>query len=350
MEEQNKKAKTMSIRERLEPDTRLKIFFDSDDNDKQNDEIPRFIIGYWSIRGLGAPIRAMLSAAQVDHEVVLYDLMEAPGDSGWDMKSYLKDKAWLREEYDEFMNLPFLIDTKKDIVLAQTNAILRYLGRELNMVDSKDEVQLAKIDEMLCELMDLRNKMVGFAYHSGASKEEAQEMMKKAKAHLRKFDSHLAKQYPQYFKKMEPKESNGAKTSDQAKEGIAHLIPFSFTAPDFHLWEMLDQYEGLCRCYGLPFWADGGEEDITAVNFQSRPDVEPEDRLYPYLEEFRNTFMLLPENAPYVASYLHKEIPCNNCPAKFASCFVDFRPFTRGQDAPWRKKGDVIVRYKKVAK
>lgn len=62
-----KKQKMSSIRERLAPDTRLKIHFEGNSKDK-----PRFLVAYWSIRGLGAPIRAMLHAAQVDHEVGTY--------------------------------------------------------------------------------------------------------------------------------------------------------------------------------------------------------------------------------------------------------------------------------------
>ncbi|CAB9523770.1 S-transferase Mu [Seminavis robusta] len=346
-----KKLKMASIRDRLKPDTLLKISFDNDGDDK-NEQAPRFLVAYWSIRGLGAPIRAMLHAAQVNHEVALYDLTDAPdADSGFEMKSYAADKKWLREEYNGFMNLPFLIDSSSNLVIAQTNAIFNHLGRELNMMGNKDDVaEQAKIDEMLCEVMDLRNKLIQFSYHSDGSKDEALELWNRAKAHFHKFEAHLAKQYPDYFQKMQPKEENGPKkkTSEQAKEGIAHLIPGSFTAPDFHLWEMLDQYEGLCRTFGIPLWAKEGKEQTTAVNFQSRPDVKPEDRLFPHLEEFRNSFMMLPELANYADSYLHKEIPLNNCMAKFASCYQDFRQYQRGQEAPWRAKGVVEIRYKKV--
>lgn len=335
-----KKQKMASIRERLKPDTLLKVTFEG------KEEPPRFLIAYWSIRGLGAPIRSMLHAAQTNHEVALYDCKEDPGsDTAWNMKSYVEDKKWLREEFDAFMNLPFLVDSERGIVLAQTNAIFQYLARELGMV-GKDEVEQAKIDEMLCEAMDLRNKMVGFAYGSSGSEEDAKAMLKNAKAHLRKFEAHMASQYADYFKTMEPKEGNGAKTSAEAKDGIAHVIPGKFTAVDFHLWEMLDQYEALCKTFGFPLWAEEGEEKATTINFQARPDIKPADRLYPYLEEFRSCFALLPENVDYLESYLHKEIPCNNPSAKFASCFNEYRRYVRGQEAPWRNKGVVEVKYK----
>lgn len=280
--------------------------------------------------------------------VALYDLTEAPGDSGWEMNSYAADKKWLRDEFDPFMNLPFMVDSKREMVLAQTNSIFQYLARELGMV-SKDAVEQAKSDEMLCEIMDLRNKMSTFAYGSEGTKDDAQKLLSGAKAHLRKFEAHLAKQYPDYFKNLTVDKESGDKTSAQAKDGIAHLIPGQFSAPDFHLSEMLDQYEGLCKTFGFSLWAEKGDDQTTTVNFQARPDVNPEDRLYPHLEEFRTCFMMLPENVEYFESFLHKEIPCNNCSAKFASCFKEYRQYTRGQEAAWRKKGVLEVQYKKMS-
>lgn len=331
-----------SIRDRLKPDTMVKVLFGEDGKE----DPPRFVIAYWSIRGLAAPLRAMLSAAQVNHEVCLYDLTEGEG-QGWDMHTYAADKNWLKEEYNCFMNLPFLVDNKRNIVLAQTNAIFNYLGRELNM-NGKDEIQQAKTEELLCELMDLRDKMVHFVYQTDGSVPEAEALLKKAKAHLRKLEHHLEKTYPDHFMNMQASESNGPKTSEQAKQGVCHLLPGCFTAPDFHLWEMLDQYTGLAKTYGLPLWADNGEEKSTVVNYQARPDVKPSDRPFPYLEEFKTSFMLLPENKPYAASYLQTELPCNNCMGSFASSPENFKKYVRGQPAAWRKKGEVTVQYPKT--
>lgn len=334
-----KQLNMSSIRERLSPDTRIKVLFDGD-------EQPRFVLGYWSIRGLAAPLRAMLSAAQVDHEIILYDLTEDEG-HGWQMATYAADKQWLKDEYDCFVNLPFLVDTKGDMVLSHTNAIFNYLGRELKM-NGKDEIQQAKVEEMLCEIMDLRDKMVHFVYSTECSVPQAEALLKTAKVHLRKFEHHLAQTYPDYFKSLMADESNGPKTSEQAKDGICHLIPGCFTTPDFHLWEMLDQYAGLASTYGLPLWGEKGDEKAKVINYQARPDVKPSDRPFPYLEEFMSNFMLLPENKSYVESYLHKELPCNNCPGSFASCEKSFKKYTRGQLAPWRAKGEVTFRYTKI--
>lgn len=83
-------SSVVPIKDRLQPDTVVKITFGSDDVNE-----PRFILAYWSIRGLGAPLRAMLSASRISHWVALYDVNEKQPD-GWDKSSYLRDKEWLQ--------------------------------------------------------------------------------------------------------------------------------------------------------------------------------------------------------------------------------------------------------------
>lgn len=78
------------IKDRMKPDTTFKIFYGDHLEDLHN---PRFILGYWSIRGLGAPLRMMLSAAETNHWAVLYD-MEEKEDGSWGCESFMKDKVW----------------------------------------------------------------------------------------------------------------------------------------------------------------------------------------------------------------------------------------------------------------
>ena len=115
----------------------------------------------------------LLSAAQIDHWVVMYDVKEASSSAlgDWDMESWLNDKKWLKEQFP-LINLPFLVECggesmdgkgSRPRVICQTNAILSYLGRELNMMGTTKAEQ-SQCEELLCEIMDLRNLMVGFAY------------------------------------------------------------------------------------------------------------------------------------------------------------------------------------------
>ena len=316
-----------SIQERLKPDTTVKFNYGG-----SQEHNPRFILGYWSIRGLGAPLRMMLNAAQVNHWVVLYDAIEAEGER-WDMDSYLSDKQWLKEEYNPLMNLPFLVDCKYSRVLAQTNAIFTYLGRELKLM-GKDKHEESKCEELLCEIMDLRNLMVDFAYETDVStiKHDAEMLVKEATKHLNKLEMHLEREYPDILKNQTmPQESTMA--TETAKAGVCHLVGNQFSAPDFHLWEMLDQFEGLCRTYDLaPLWSEPGTKG-------------PHQGLRPHLLEFKRNFKALPENQNYIStppSFL-ASLPYNNPYARFGSDPRTLGQFSRGQEAPWRKKGVIEI-------
>lgn len=53
-----------------------------------------------------------------------------------------------------------------DIIVSQTNACFSYVGRKLGLWgDTPLEVIIC--EEVLCEIMDLRNKMIPFAYGGG---------------------------------------------------------------------------------------------------------------------------------------------------------------------------------------
>ena len=78
------------------------------------------------------------------------------------------------------MNLPYIIDG--DVVVAQTNACFSYLGRKLGLWGST-EAEVVDCEQLLCELMDLRNQMVGFAY-SPAGPEAAAALLKRVSAGL----------------------------------------------------------------------------------------------------------------------------------------------------------------------
>ena len=49
------------------------------------------------------------------------------------------------------------------VLVTQSNACLSYLGRRLDLF-GRNTAEHTKCDELLCELMDLRNRMVAFAY------------------------------------------------------------------------------------------------------------------------------------------------------------------------------------------
>jgi len=174
---------------------------------------------------------------------------------------------------------------------------LNFLGRELGMCGST-AFHAVKCDELLCEVYDLRNLVVAFSYKSACTKEDAETLVKDCRKHLLKFNSYLALQ-----------------------ETSCHLIDGKATAPDFHLFEMIDQLDGLCKEYGF------------------------EDPLKEYqnVREFKTSFENLSKNSFYLKqSTLYTDLPYNNTVSKFAST-LDAKVYKRGQEAPWRNKGSITI-------
>jgi glutathione S-transferase len=206
------------------------------------------------------------------------------------------------------MNLPFLVDCDNDRVIAQTNAIFSYLGRELNMMGS-NPIEQSICEELLCEIMDIRNQMVRFAYapRSETDEEDAKQLLNKDGGVLRGFDK-----IELYLKRKKESSYNN-------DIGTIHLVGDRVSAPSFHLWEMLDQFEGLTKFYRLPSL------------------LEP-DR--PHLAAFKNTIESLPEVSPYLSSEYSK-IPFNNPYARFGSNPTTLGKYERGMKTPWKQKGIV---------
>jgi glutathione S-transferase len=188
---------------------------------KDEDAPPRFHVGYWSIRGLCAPLRMMLCAARADFVCHMYDIQEdSDAKAGW-VTGYFKEKAENLLQYNPFMNLPYVADQQEKLVVTQSNACLQYLGDQLGMM-GQTAAEHTFCVQLLCEVYDLRDAMVKHAYGSPADTAEA--AVQTAQKHFAKFDKHL-----------------------ETKDNKCFLIGDSFTAPDFHLFEMIDQFDQLCK-------------------------------------------------------------------------------------------------------
>ena len=281
-----------ALQDRIQPDTLVKI----------GTGTPRFVVGYWSIHGLGAPLRMMLSASGVTcYWVAMYDVLEMQDggdrDEGWNKNSWKKDKVWMTQECNPFMNLPFLIDVQEQQVLVQTNSLLSYLGRELNMMGST-KLEMAKCEELLGEIYDVHNNMVGFAY--GDSSGTPEGCLGGAQASLKKLEAHLGR-----------------------CSAATCLVGNKLTAPDFHLYEMLFQYDALARHYKLGDFLES----------------------YPKLAAYKTCIERLPELQSYLNSSLHKELPFNNVMARFGSDPSE-NAYQRGQKTPWMQQGVVLFETK----
>jgi len=180
----------------------------------------KLVVGYWAIRGLGAPLRMMCEYAGADYTPVNYELQ---GQSGsWDASAWFNEKPALKAR-NPLMNLPYVIDG--DRVITQSNSCLLYLGRKFGL-SGKNEDETAKMEQCLCQAFDLRNDAVNTFY---SSKEDIKQFVEKnLVVHYDKFEAWLAHQGTKFLASDEP------------------------TAADFHLWELLDQMELLARFLERP--------------------------------------------------------------------------------------------------
>ena len=125
-------------------------------------------VGYWSIRGLAAPLRMMAMYAGAKLIAENYDLKCKEG-GGFDMSAWKDAKPALRAK-NPLMNLPYILDG--DVVVTQTNACFSYLGKKIGLFGS-NELEASQCEQLLCEIYDLRGAMVGFAYGPSSSDEDA---------------------------------------------------------------------------------------------------------------------------------------------------------------------------------
>lgn len=255
-------------------------------------------IGYWSIRGLGEPLTMMMCAAKIPFTLFLYDIVEK-GEDEWHSDYFAAKGEYIEEFKQPLWNLPFCVDRENERVIVQTNAIFAHLGKACGMFGD-DAITASECEQLLCEIYDLRDVMVGYVY--GGDGAEASSVVANGKKHLLKLENWMEIQ---------------AEKNVNSKKGV-HLVNGKFSAADFHLYAMLDQFEALAEENKLDLYTDMKR-----------------------MKEFKEGFKALPENQFYLNSWLHKELPFNNCMAKFGS-LPGPKTYVHGKsakDASWRGKG-----------
>lgn len=176
------------------------------------------------------------------------------------------------------MNLPYLIHQDADggeRTVVQTNAIIRYLGRMLDLQGDGSEATLAKIDQVIDQTMDLRNKAVGLFYSgSDAAKFNAAA------------PGHVANDMTVHYHKLDAfMEENNTKFS------AANVI----TSADFHLFEMLLQHNKLCKFLKVDNPLETGKFKRLAA-LCARMEKEPRLKCY-----FDSKYSKFPLNNPHAA-------------------------------------------------
>jgi len=217
----------------------------------------KLVIGYWHIRGLAAPLRMVCEYAGVDYEDRTFEIQGTPGN--WDASPWFGVKPEYQLK-NPLINLPFIVDG--ETVVTQSNACLLYLGRKFKL-NGKNDGELSKVEQILSEVMDLRNSVNDIFYGRNTKIEE--HWSTTAPKHYIKFDNWLALFKTNFIASDEP------------------------TIADFQLWEMLDQHE---------MWAiSQGKSGLL--------------HKFPHLAEWNKRIKALPA----IEKYLHKpaySYPVNN--------------------------------------
>jgi glutathione S-transferase len=190
------------------------------------------------------------------------------------------------------INLPYVVDG--DNVITQSNACFLYLGRKLSLLGSSEK-DLSSCEQLLCEVMDVRNKIVDRAYGAPDSSHSAWlESVTARNGSLWKLNQWLLR-----------------------KGDSAFFVGHSATAPDFHIWEVCDQLRNMATYFKL-------EDPLLDL---------------PQLADFHGLFRGLPKNAKYFESQL-AFLPANNLSAKTYGATPSGAPFNPDSAAgshtrPW---------------
>ena len=258
---------------------------------KNNSEIT---VAYWSTKGLGAPLRQMVLYSGVPLKCIFYKTTAVQTQNGFSVDGshwHLEAKPAL-QKINPLINLPYveIQDADEKTIVAQSIACMTLLARELDMQGS-DSNENSQCEQLLCEIMDVRNKMVEFAYAEHENQQQAAAAL---------FDATMVADRGS-FKKIERwLESKRSSSTD------CFLVGSAASAADFALFEMLDQYACLIQFFEL----------IPCENKNSAEILEACDKshLANLYENFRNS----PQMEKYFQSPLN-ELPFNNKSASFGS-------------------------------
>jgi len=192
-------------------------------------------VGYWDIRGLGAALRMACVYAKADWSSVSYTAKKT--EDGWDKSDWFtrEDAKPSILARNPLANLPYVVDG--DTVITQSNACLKYLGRKLNLYGINDS-EKTKIDQCLCQVLDLRNGMADLFYGD-------------ADKWVNGCDALLETGAPRHLKKL-----NDWLSDNQTM----YCASDSPSVVDFHLWEIIDQLEILAKIKGKGSLLEGKDQ------------------------------------------------------------------------------------------
>lgn len=151
-------------------------------------------VGYWNMRGLGAPLRMMCFFSNTTFKAECWILS---ADMNYKASSWFATQKPIYKERQAMINLPYVIDFDTDgseIFVTQSNACLAYLGRKLGLWGNNAR-EISMCEVLLCEIYDLRNIVTGHSY--GGTAEQNPDFVRKyanPNGSLGKLEMHLSRQ------------------------------------------------------------------------------------------------------------------------------------------------------------
>ena len=255
--------------------------------------ISEITVAYWSTKGLGAPLRQMVLYAGIPLKCIFYKTTAVQTHKGLSVSgSNWTDAKPALQKLNPLINLPYIELDEEDhrAVFTQSIACMTFIGKKLGMLGS-NELECGQCEQLLCEIMDVRNKMVEFAY---AHHEDQQQ----AAAEL--FDATLIADRGS-FKKIE-----SWLAAKKTSSTNCYLVGSQASAADFALFEMLHQYAELIQFFELVSCQNKKPEEILKACDKKN------------LANLYGNFRYSPKMEKYFQSLLN-ELPFNNKSASFGS-------------------------------
>lgn len=133
-----------------------------------------YTLGYWDIRGLAAPIRIAFALAgkPLKEDIYTSEQVEGQWVNNWS-ETY---KEMQHTGFHPFPNLPYLKFPDGKSIIVQSNAILRHVGREFKLYGD-DSHAMARVDEVLEQVNDLRTEAVKNYYSESISADFIEQVL-----------------------------------------------------------------------------------------------------------------------------------------------------------------------------
>nr|ABL09302.1 allergen Aca s 8 [Acarus siro] len=218
-------------------------------------------LAYWNIRGYAEAIRTLLRYTQTPFEDVRHEF--GTGDA------FPTRDLWFKEKFThglDFPNLPYLIDG--DFKISQSIAILKYLARQHNLLDSSSPQVLAHQEMLETQLLDIRTRLINALYNTVYPTEEDWQAER----------GNVLKDLAVWLGQLE---------AWLAKENKSWLAGDKLTYVDFLAYEILDWYRELIQ-------ADCLEPFTLLSAYVARFEELPQLKEYLGSDEYRKAHILSP--------------------------------------------------------